>query len=184
MYPKVITICILGLFLGVTITPFSPSNNQSFATLIKNENLFNTIKKSCSNSQLGNNNNVNIQELVDEILKVCFPLGSHPPTSSIPSNLTPFGENVLTLNINANDQVTGTITLFDSQNNQKTIETAGGQTISFIMEEGKYSIAIQSPVKGTFTSSDCTVEPDRPNLCIGDMGNSNEMIDVFLTSGG
>lgn len=93
---KVISICLVTLFLSIVITfnlSSSSSNNQAYASLENNNNeITESIKKACPNYE-GNNNN-DIKGLVTDILKACLPQGNQPPTAPDPNQGT-FTRNIL-----------------------------------------------------------------------------------------
>ena len=92
---KVISIGLAIIFLGVAImsNTSSSSNNQAFALLANNNDISNSIKKSCPTYQSDNNNNIN--GFIADILKACLPQGIQlPPTSPDPNQGT-FTRNIL-----------------------------------------------------------------------------------------
>ncbi len=155
---KVISICLVTLFLSIAITSYSStsifSNNQALATLANNDNIGESIKKVCPTYE-GNNNN-NIKGTVTNIIKSCLPQSGQPPTSPNPSpspSPSPLDRNIVKfVATSQGPEVLSTIVITDNT-------TQKSNTYDIIDEQVQDEFVI--PVGDTYQ---ITVTPEDPNI--------------------
>ena len=197
---KVISICLVTLFLSIAITSYSStsvsSNNQAFATLANN-NIDETIKKSCPTYQ-GNNPN-NIQGLVTDILKACLHQGNvpQPPTDPDPNQGT-FNSNIMDFESfsqgQRGEEATVKVEITDTTNGLSKsyeFEIASGTPVTdlFVIPVGaNYQASVSlSPIEAegefdvSFAGSDCQ---QNNNVCTGQMGTTEQSIELSILPSG
>lgn len=190
---KVISLYLVALLSSVVITSNTSSSslslNDAFATIDNNNDISDSIKKSCPAYQ-GNNNN-NIKGLVTDILNACLPQGNQPPTTPDPNQGT-FTRNMFTIEGDFDPQSDGDrakVVITDATNDLSITYNLDGTPVvdTFVVPVGaNYQVVVTttSETPGiytvTFTSTDCQQANPNISTCSGTMGTTEQGVNVDI----
>ncbi|MDF0681535.1 MAG: hypothetical protein P0116_11290 [Candidatus Nitrosocosmicus sp.] len=195
---KIISLYLVALLSSVVITSNTSSSSLSlndafatFATIENNNDISDSIRKSCPTYQ-GNNNN-NIKGLVTDILKACLPQGNQPPTTPDPNQGT-FTRNMFTIEGDfdpQSDEDRAKVVITDTTNDLSITYNLDGDPVvdTFVVPVGaNYQVVVTttSETPGiytvTFTSTDCQQTNPNISTCNGTMGTTEQDVNVDIES--